>query len=170
MVNGKMHVIVLTLCTHLLVVCLLVLLATPASAQDSQIIRRAEDMLVAQSGANFFTGTVRQQRLFESTDDAPYSITVVMFEPGARTLWHTHPAGQRLIVLEGEGLTGTADGMVRVMRKGDVVWCPPDVQHWHGASSKSAMTHLALTGTHRGKSVQWLKPVTDEEYTKHPTE
>lgn len=142
----------------------------PALAQDRQEVRRAADMPAAQAANSFFTGSVRQQRLFVPTDDASYSATVVVFEPGSRTLWHTHPAGQRLIVLDGEGLTGTADGVVHVIRKGDVVWCPPDVRHWHGASPASAMTHLALTGVDRGISVRWLEPVSDEEYTKQPTE
>lgn len=159
-----------TMLRLLLSLLLPALLAIPALAQESQEVTRAADMPATLGSANFFTGTVRQQRLFDPTDDAFYNATVVTFAPGARTLWHTHPAGQRLIVLEGEGLTGTADGMVRVIRKGDAVWCPPGVRHWHGASPASAMTHLALTGSAGGRTVQWLAPVSDEEYSKQPVE
>lgn len=113
-----------------------------------------------------FTGNVRHDPLFRPNDAAPFSGSYVTFEPGARTFWHTHPAGQRLVVISGLGLTGTEDGKVWEIRPGDVVWCPPDVKHWHGASPTTAMTHLALTGMKEGKNVTWLEEVSDEQYNK----
>ena len=98
---------------------------------------------------------------------APYSGAYVTFQPGARSAWHTHVAGQRLIVTEGVGRTQQWGGPVEEIRAGDVVWCPPGVKHWHGASPTSVMTHIALTGIHDGQGVDWLEKVTDEQY--HPS-
>ena len=89
---------------------------------------------------------------------------MVTFEPGARSAWHTHPAGQRLVVISGVGLTQEWGKPVQVIRPGDVVWCPPGVKHWHGAASATAMTHLAVTGTVDGKNVKWMEKVSDEQY------
>lgn len=111
-----------------------------------------------------FTGTVRREHFFRPTEDAPYGVSLVTFDPGARTYWHTHPLGQRLIVTEGAGLTGTADGKVWEIKAGDVVWCPPGVKHWHGASPTTAMQHLAIHGMKDGKMVDWMEEVTDEQY------
>ena len=86
------------------------------------------------------------------------------FEPGARSNWHTHPTGQHLIVTSGVGWTQEWHGPIVEIRAGDVVWCPPGVKHWHGATPTTAMTHLALTGTVGGKNVEWLEKVTDEQY------
>lgn len=91
----------------------------------------------------------------------------VTFEPGARSAWHTHPAGQRLIVTSGVGLTQQECQPVQVIRAGDVVSCPAGVKHWHGAAPGSAMTHLAITGIVDGKSVDWKELVTDEQYHAH---
>lgn len=111
-----------------------------------------------------FTGTVRREHFFRPTEDAPYGVSLVTFDPGARTHWHTHPLGQRLIVTEGSGLTGTEDGMVWEIRAGDVIWCPPNVRHWHGASPTTAMQHLAIHGMKDGKMVEWMEEVSDEQY------
>lgn len=111
-----------------------------------------------------FTGTVRREHFFRPTEDAPYGVSLVTFDPGARTYWHTHPAGQRLIVTQGSGLTGTADGKVWEIKAGDVVWCPAGVKHWHGASPSTAMQHLAIHGMRDGKMVDWMEEVTDEQY------
>ena len=99
-----------------------------------------------------------------SNEAAPYSVSYVTFEPGARSFWHTHPAGQRLVVVSGSGLTGTWDGRVEEIKAGDVVWCPPDIKHWHGASPTTAMTHMALTGMKDGKNVTWMEEVSDQQY------
>lgn len=112
----------------------------------------------------YFTGRVLVERLFPPDSDIPVSAAYVTFEPGARSNWHTHPAGQRLLVTSGVGRTQTEGGLVEIIRAGDVIVCPPDTKHWHGAAPNSAMTHLALTGRREGKSVQWLDPVTDKDY------
>ena len=89
---------------------------------------------------------------------------IVTFEPGARTHWHTHPAGQTLVVLSGTGWTRCEGGPRTEIRAGDVVWCPCRKRHWHGASITTAMSHLAITEMIDGKNVEWMEPVTDEQY------
>ena len=88
------------------------------------------------------------------------------FEPGARSAWHTHPAGQHLIVTSGVGWTQEWGGPVTEIRTGDVVWCPPGIKHRHGATPTTAMTHVALTRTAGGNNVDWLEKVSDEQYRK----
>ena len=114
--------------------------------------------------AEYFTGDVRIDPLFADNESAPYGGAYVTFQPGARSAWHTHPAGQRLIVTHGVGRTQQWGGAVEEIGVGDVVWCPPGVKHWHGASPTSAMTHIALTGVHDGHNVEWLEKVSDEQY------
>ncbi|WP_433073361.1 (R)-mandelonitrile lyase [Dactylosporangium sp. CA-052675] len=114
--------------------------------------------------AESFTGEVRVQPLFGAEDAAPYTGAAVTFSPGARTAWHVHPGGQRLVVTDGVGRTQQWGGPVEELRAGDVVWCPPGVKHWHGAGPHGPMTHLALTGVRDGQVVEWLEHVTDEEY------
>lgn len=114
-----------------------------------------------------FTGRVRVDPLFTADQAIPISGAYVTFEPGARSAWHRHPAGQRLIVTSGVGLTQREGQPVQIIRPGDVVSCPPGVKHWHGATPGSAMTHLAVTGNVEGKSVEWMEKVTDEQYQAH---
>lgn len=114
--------------------------------------------------AKNFTGTVYAQPLAPITENNSFTIGSVTFEPGARSNWHTHPAGQTLLVIEGKGLYQEKGKAVRTLNKGDVVLCSPDVEHWHGASPESGMTHLAITNYKGEVGVTWLKPVTDEEY------
>ncbi len=134
--------------------------------QEAQVITRAESQPTVKGTSEFFTGNVTIQPLFSPKHpDAPYSAAYVTFEAGARSHWHTHPTGQHLIVTEGVGLTGTEDGKVEEFKTGDVLWCPKDIKHWHGASPTSSMTHIALTGTlPDGKNVDWMEAVTDEQY------
>ena len=115
---------------------------------------------------NLFTGDVDVQVLFPNTKDTPFSGAYVTFQPGARTAWHTHPAGQHMIVTKGEALTGTRDGRVVSFTEGETVWCPPDIDHWHGATPHRAMTHLVITGDKDGENVTWKEHVTDEQYAK----
>ncbi|TQI79113.1 quercetin dioxygenase-like cupin family protein [Serratia fonticola] len=117
--------------------------------------------------AENFTGKVRVDPLFSADKDINASGAYVTFEPGARSAWHTHPAGQRLIVTSGVGLTQQEGQPVQTIRPGDVVSCPPGVKHWHGAAPGSAMTHLAITGSINGKNVEWMEKVTDEQYSAH---
>ena len=139
-----------------------------ASAQDakSQAVARAGAQPSTKGPAEYFTGSVRIEPLFAANDPAPYSGAYVTFEPGARSNWHTHPAGQRLIVTHGVGRTQEWGGPIVEVRAGDHIWCPPGVKHWHGASPTSGMTHIALSGTHDGKNVEWMEKVTDEQYAK----
>lgn len=132
----------------------------------SQTISRAGSQPSAKGPVENFTGNVRVDALFAPKESAPYSGAYVTFEPGARSAWHTHAAGQHLIVTQGVGLTQEWGGPVVEIRAGDVVWCPPGVKHWHGASPSTAMTHIALTGTVDGKNVEWMEKVSDEQYGK----
>ena len=115
--------------------------------------------------AETFTGTVYVQPLAPKNENNNFSVASVTFEPGARAFWHNHPAGQTILVTDGRGLYQEKGKAVRPLNKGDVVLCPPDTDHWHGASSTSAMTHVVITNYKGDSQVNWLKPVTDEEYT-----
>jgi quercetin dioxygenase-like cupin family protein len=155
----------------LLSLCLLVsagavtgqLLATEAS-KKSQTISRAGSQASIKGPVEYFTGNVRIDPLFPANDSAPFSGAYVTFEPGARSAWHIHPTGQHLLVTAGVGRTGEWGGRVEEIKTGDVIWCPPKVKHWHGASPTTAMTHIAITGTVNGKNVEWMEKVTDEQY------
>ncbi|WP_334187377.1 (R)-mandelonitrile lyase [Noviherbaspirillum sp.] len=135
-----------------------------ASAKQSQAIMRAGSQASSKGPAEYVTGNVHVSPLFPANPSTPVSGHHVSFEPGARSAWHTHPAGQHLIVTAGKGWTQEWGGSITEIRKGDVVWCPPGVKHWHGASPTSALTHISLTGTVNGKNVEWLEKVSDEQY------
>ena len=127
------------------------------------MITRSGSQTSSTGPAEYFTGDVRIDPLFADNESAPYAGAYVTFPPGARSAWHTHPAGQRLIVTHGVGRTQQWGGPVEEIGVGDVVWCPPGVKHWHGASPTSAMTHDALTGVRYGQNVEWPE-VSDEQY------
>jgi quercetin dioxygenase-like cupin family protein len=114
--------------------------------------------------AEWFTGQVRIDPLFQAPEPARASGALVTFEPGARTAWHTHPLGQTLIVVSGCGWTQCAGGPKEEIRAGDVIWCPPGHKHWHGATATTAMAHIAIQEALDGKVVDWLEQVTDEQY------
>jgi len=114
--------------------------------------------------AEWFTGTVRIDPLFPEAEPSRVSGALVTFEPGARTAWHTHPLGQRLIVISGCGWVQCWGGAKREIRAGDVVVCPPGEKHWHGATPTTAMTHIAIQESLNGSPVTWMEHVTDEEY------
>lgn len=141
--------------------------ATPRAEVDSvgQRILRAEAQSSTAAPAAHFTGRARVAPLFAADDALRASAAYVTFEPGARSAWHTHPAGQRLVVTAGAGWTQEWGKPAQAIRAGDVVWCPPRVKHWHGAARTGAMTHLAITGSVAGTTVAWLEQVTDEQYT-----
>ncbi|WP_233704368.1 cupin domain-containing carboxymuconolactone decarboxylase family protein [Helicobacter cynogastricus] len=113
-----------------------------------------------------FSGDVHIQVLFGPTKWRNFSGGVVHFAPKARSAWHTHPAGQTLLVTEGEIYTGTAEGKVSVAKVGEVISCPPGVKHWHGAGPHTGGAHLALTGYKNGENVHWLERVSNAEYDK----
>ncbi|MFC4986578.1 (R)-mandelonitrile lyase [Saliphagus infecundisoli] len=112
----------------------------------------------------YFTGNARIDPLFDPQDEARTAAASVTFEPGARTAWHTHPLGQRLIVTSGCGLVQRDGGEIEQIRAGDVVWFPPGEKHWHGATSNNAMTHIAIQEEQDGEVVTWLDHVTNAEY------
>lgn len=114
--------------------------------------------------ADWFTGRVRVDALFNPTAPDRVQGAHITFEPGARTAWHTHPLGQTLIVTSGLGRVQREGGPVEEIRAGDVVWFEPDEKHWHGASPETAMTHIALQEVKDGKVVDWLEHVSDAEY------
>jgi quercetin dioxygenase-like cupin family protein len=114
--------------------------------------------------ADWFTGRVRVDPLFNAHDAARAQGAQVTFEPGARTAWHTHPLGQTLIIISGFGRAQRQDGPVEELRAGDVVWFEPGEKHWHGASPQTAMTHIAVQEPKDGKTVDWLEHVSDEDY------
>jgi quercetin dioxygenase-like cupin family protein len=131
----------------------------------TQQISRAGSQASVAGSEDYFTGRVRVDPLFPATGESNASGAYVTFEPGARSAWHTHPAGQRLVVVSGVGLTQEWGKPVQEIHPGDVIVCPPGVKHWHGAAPASSMTHLAVTGSVEGKSVQWLEKVTDAQYS-----
>lgn len=132
--------------------------------QHSQTMIRAGSEPSYTAPSKYFTGNAQVDPLCPATDLIPFSAAYVTFEPGAHTAWHIHPAGQRLIVTAGVGLTQEWGGPVIEVHPGDVIWCPPGVKHWHGASPSTAMTHLAMSGVFNGKSVEWLEKVSDDQY------
>jgi quercetin dioxygenase-like cupin family protein len=135
-----------------------------AAINMSQTISRAGSLASSTGSAKFFTCNVRIDPLFLANDAAHVSGAYVTFGPGARSAWHMHPTGQHLIVTAGVGRTQEWGGPIEEIKAGDVIWCPPQVKHWHGASPTTAMTHIALTGTINGKNVVWMEKVTDEQY------
>ena len=138
--------------------------AQGTSSMSEQQITRVGTQPSAAGPSDSFSGRVRIDRVWPSDEKINASGALVTFEPGARSAWHTHPAGQRLVVASGVGLTQEWGKPVQVIRPGDVVWCPPNVKHWHGAAETTAMTHLAVTGTADGKNVTWMEKVSDEQY------
>lgn len=113
-----------------------------------------------------FTGNVRVDMLFESPEPARARGASVTFEPGARTAWHTHPLGQTLIVTSGRGWTQCWGEKKEEIGPGDVISCPPNTKHWHGATPTTAMTHIAIQEALDGKVVNWMEKVSDEQYLK----
>ena len=124
-------------------------------------IKRSGSQPSAKGPAEWFTGTVRIDPLFDAPLPARATGASVTFEPGARTAWHTHPLGQTLIVTDGLGLVQREGGPVEEIRPGDVVWFPPNEKHWHGATATTAMTHIAIQERLNGSAVEWLEHVVE---------
>ncbi len=137
-----------------------------SSREGSQTltITRSGSQPSGKGPAEYFTGTVRTDPLFQPPAPARARGVSVTFEPGARTAWHTHPLGQTLIVTAGCGLVQSWGGPIEKIRPGDVVWIPPGQKHWHGATATTAMTHIAIVEQLDGKSVDWMEKVSDEQY------
>jgi quercetin dioxygenase-like cupin family protein len=120
----------------------------------------------AKGPAAYFTGIAIVDPLFAANPHMAATGGHVTFEPGARSAWHTHPAGQVLIVTSGTGWTQEEGGEKRVIKPGDVIWCPPGVKHWHGATATTSMGHIAITNMVDGKNVEWMEKVSDDQYAK----
>jgi quercetin dioxygenase-like cupin family protein len=145
--------------------------ATSNTANDSggtMEVSRSDARQPSRGPADWFTGTATITPLFDPKPGSPVGAALVRFEPGARTAWHKHPLGQRLVVLEGSGWTQVEDGPVEAISAGDVVWCPPDVRHWHGATPTTAMAHIAIQEAENGSPVTWMEHIPDEHYRTGP--
>jgi len=127
-------------------------------------ITRKADQQSTQGPSEYFTGEATITGMFSREDPSRLTGAIVRFEPGARTAWHSHPLGQTLIVTEGVGWTQVEGGPKYEFEAGDIMWCPPDRKHWHGATPHEAMTHIALQEALDGENVTWMEHVTDEEY------
>ena len=129
-------------------------------------IKRVGSQASTKGPADWFTGTVRIDPLFDAPEPARVRGARVTFEPGARTAWHTHPLGQTLIVTSGVGWVQPSGGSIEEIRPGDVVWFAAGEKHWHGATPTTAMTHIAIQEALDGKVVDWMEHVTDKQYQK----
>jgi 4-carboxymuconolactone decarboxylase len=127
-------------------------------------ITRSGTRSLSKGSTENFTGSVSIEPIFTATEKTKASAGSVTFQPGARSAWHTHPAGQTLIVTAGTGWIQEWGGERQEIRVGDVIWTPPGVKHWHGATATQRMTHLAIQEHVNGKVVEWLEHVTDAEY------
>jgi quercetin dioxygenase-like cupin family protein len=127
-------------------------------------IRKNGSQPSTKGSAEWFTGTVWMNPLLQPNAPARVAGASVTFEPGARTVWHTHPLGQHLIVIAGLGRTQRWGGPIEEIRPGDVVWIPPGEKHWHGAGPATGMTHIAVQEQLDGKVVDWMEKVSDEQY------
>src|SRR5437763_10695989 len=129
-------------------------------------ISRVGTQASSKGPADWFTGTVRIDPLFQAHGPARAAGASVTFEPGARTAWHTHPLGQTLIVTSGCGWAQREGGPVEEIHPGDVIWFAPGEKHWHGAAPTTAMTHIAIQERKDGKMVDWMEHVSDEQYRR----
>ena len=140
-------------------------MTTPERNQTMQLIRNGTRPSTKGS-ADYFTGTVRIDPIVQAPEPSRVTCGLVTFEPGARSAWHTHPLGQTLIVTSGLGWTQIWGGPVEEIRPGDVIWCPPGLKHWHGATPGDAMSHIAITEALEGTNVDWLEKVSDGQYRR----
>jgi quercetin dioxygenase-like cupin family protein len=138
-------------------------LASPVLADKMEVSPNGTRKTVLGPQANF-TGNVMVDSYFGANEHLPQTGGLVTFLPGARSAWHTHPAGQMLIVTSGTGWVREEGGKKHEIKPGDVVWCPPSVKHWHGATSSTSMSHIALSNVREGKNVTWMEKVSDEQY------
>lgn len=163
MLSGKFKKV----CAALFCTVLLNVVAVPeADAAESQQVTPNQQLKVNKITGGNFTGAVWLQNLYSPHLTSAVYAAAVTFEPGARTKWHIHPAGQSLIVTAGVGYTQEWGKELQVLQPGDVVWCPPGVKHWHGAAPDTMMTHIAIS-ERTGQNVEWLEevrnPFTDQK-------
>jgi quercetin dioxygenase-like cupin family protein len=144
--------------------------APAAGAAQAVVVTRGGSQPSEEGPAENFTGSVRIGPLFPAREPSRAAGASVTFEPGARTAWHTHPAGQTLIVTAGSGLVQQWGGRIQEIRPGDVVWIPPSQKHWHGATPTTPMTHIAIQEQVNGKVVEWMEKVSDDQYLAKPSQ
>jgi quercetin dioxygenase-like cupin family protein len=132
-------------------------------------VMRRDSQQVVDGPAEYFTGRVTIRGQFARDEPSRVTGAIVTFQPGARTAWHTHPLGQTLIVTDGVGWTRVEDGEIEEFAAGDILLCPRDRRHWHGATPESSMTHVAIQEIMDGTNVTWMEHVTDDEYLIGPT-
>jgi 4-carboxymuconolactone decarboxylase len=143
--------------------------AAPGEAGAGALAVQNYDPETAVTGSpENFTGSVRVESRFQAEEPARVGGATVSFEPGAHTAWHTHPLGQTLIVTSGCGWVQSEGGPIEEVRPGDVVNIPPNVRHWHGASKRASMTHVAVAESLNGSAVTWMEQVTDDQYARGP--
>jgi 4-carboxymuconolactone decarboxylase len=130
------------------------------------IISHAGIRPIVDGSPKFFTGSAKVEQLFPASAPSRVSAGIVTFSPGARSAWHTHPLGQVLIITAGKGRVQIEGGPIQVVHAGDVVVIPPNVKHWHGAAPDSSMSHIAIQDNLNGDAVDWLEPVTDQQYNR----
>lgn len=130
------------------------------------IVKRSASTPSAPGPAESFTGTVRRDGLVSAEAPGRAATGIVTFEPGARTAWHVHPAGQILIVTAGRGWVRSEGEPRHEVTAGDSIWIPANERHWHGATATTAMTHIAVTEAIDGSAVTWMEHVTDEDYLR----
>lgn len=138
--------------------------ATTPDASKSLAISHAGVRPVVDGSPKFFTGTAKVEQLFPANAPSRVSAGIVTFAPGARSAWHTHPLGQVLIITAGTGRVQMDGGPIQVVHAGDVVIIPAHVKHWHGAAPDSSMSHIAIQDNLDGNAVDWLEPVTAQQY------
>jgi quercetin dioxygenase-like cupin family protein len=139
--------------------------ATTQTTGAGQIsVARSGSQPATKGSTDLFTGAVRIDSQFARDEPARVTGATVTFEPGARTAWHTHPLGQTLIVTAGSGRVRQWGGSIQDIKQGDVVWIPPNVKHWHGATATERMTHIAIQERLDGRNVTWMERVTAEQY------
>jgi quercetin dioxygenase-like cupin family protein len=136
------------------------------SNEDSQTITitRSDSRPSSKGSAQYFTGAVRIDPLFQAKDPSHTSGAYVTFGPGARSAWHTHPLGQTLIVTAGTGWVQQEGGKKQEIKPGDVIWIPPGVKHWHSTTATDGMAHIAIQEQVDGRNVDWMEKVSDEQY------
>ncbi|HEN8711046.1 TPA: cupin domain-containing protein [Pseudomonas putida] len=135
----------------------------PAPDQTMLVVRNGEQPSI-NGPATSFVGSARIDPLFPARAPSRVSAGYVNFQPGARSMWHTHPLGQTLVVTAGTGWVQQAGGKKQLIKPGDVIWTPPGVKHWHGATATTGMTHMAIQESLDGKNVEWLEPVSEAQY------
>ena len=141
--------------------------AAPAKSQPDRLsVTQSKSQEGAKAFPGSFTGKVTVTAFLNPTDTLAASGALVAFEARGRTAWHTHPAGQTLYVTSGSGWVQEWNGKKTEIKTGDIVWTPPGVKHWHGGTATSPMTHVAIQALANGKNVDWMEPVTDEQYGK----